>query len=267
MRNFREEYRNELDQVPTGDLSAERILAAASGDGARESAARRAWRLGKTWTRVAAAAAVLIVCSAGTVTAVNIHRSYIRVEEDGYRLSRENPDETVQEPEEESAPVSELPEEGCYFEEILDEGREYASLDEFRANEEIDFICPEPEWLLGESEPQQETVYVSDDGSMVSYILVEDEKRQLLVNQWDTREAEDYSSATSYDGKSANERTYVTEKGFDFLLFDSVENGRTLSTHAVISLNGRELSLDFYGYPEETIENVLEKLDLEIYLK
>lgn len=265
LRKFREEYRNELNHVPVKVPDAERILAAA--DDAAGKAQERAHLHTRAWMKGAAAAAILFVCSAGTVTAVNIHRSYIHVDEQGYTVSKEEPEteETaVLGADDSTEDYDELPE-GIICEEVIEDSQVYDSLTAFREQEDLIFVCPEPEWLLGDAEPEEETVYVS--GDTIYYILAENSERYLYVNQWDVRDAQDYGSTTVYDGETANKRTYVTESGFDFVLFDLQNNGEILSTHAVISLNGWELSLDFYGYGEETIEEVLEKLDLELYMQ
>ena len=49
-------------------------------------------------------------------------------------------------------------------------------------------------------------------------------------------------------------------------MFDSVdEEGHTESVHAVVSVNGRDLTITFRGFEEDVIEKTLFSLDLTVY--
>lgn len=85
------------------------------------------------------------------------------------------------------------------------------------------------------------------------------------MHQWDTRGLVGYASSTAYTGESANQRDVTNSQGLSYVVFDSVEGGEVISTHAVISANGRELCMDFQGYDETTIETTLNTLDLSVY--
>ncbi len=139
----------------------------------------------------------------------------------------------------------------------------YASIEEFRANEDITVALPKLE-LLGEFEEQK--IVVMDDGTYFSWMLYSEEKRFGLKQQ-DTRSYEQYASSTTYMGESVNERSFVNDQGLSYVVFDTMEDGEIVSTHAVISVNGRDLCLDFYGYEENVIEDVLKQLDLSIYFQ
>ncbi len=269
MRRFRDAYKDALNTVPKRRLSAEELLTGAPPSRGIRPA-------GNMWVKGVTAAAILAVCSAGTVTAVNHHRSQIRVEEQGYSVTGAAAEETAGLPEGEDAglysaegrmraggtPADPLPEE-YRIEEKTEEDREYGSIEEFRSAEQITMAFPEPEWL-GETE-QKVQIYVSENGASVTAMLFGSDENSLFVTQWDTRGYESFGSATSYMGNSANERSFTNAQGLSYVMFDSVEGEEILSTHAVISVEGRELCLDFRGYGETVIERVLRDLDLSIY--
>ena len=52
-------------------------------------------------------------------------------------------------------------------------------------------------------------------------------------------------------------RHFVTSQGLCFVMFDTVE-GEERSVHAVISLNGWDMSATFKGFDQETVDRVLD---------
>lgn len=273
MRRFQDAYKDALNTVPRRRLLANELLAGAPPVGGIRPA-------GGMWVKGVAAAAILAVCSAGTATAVNYHKSQIRVEEQGYSVTGTaqegvydsakkagaEPDAYSPEGRMAAGNMSGNPsveEYGC--EEITEQQREYDSVEEFRSSEQITMALPEPEWL-GETELKAQ-IYVSGNSDTVTAMLFGGEERSLFVTQWDTRGYESFGSATSYMGDSENERSFTNAQGFSYVMFDSVEGEEILSTHAVISVEGRELSLDFTGYEEAVIERVLRDLDLSVYFR
>ena len=66
-------------------------------------------------------------------------------------------------------------------------------------------------------------------------------------------------------GEVANERSYTNCQGICFTMFDTVENGSVDSVHAVISLNGRDLSMDFKGITGQEVEEILDSMDMTVY--
>ena len=106
---------------------------------------------------------------------------------------------------------------------------------------------------------------VSEDGRDVHVELC-GEENCLFLHQVDNRGYEAYSSATSYMGESSNERNFTNDQGFNYVMFDILdEEGAVESIHAVISLEGWDLSMDFRGFSEESVEDVLDALDLTVY--
>ncbi|MDE7270570.1 MAG: hypothetical protein K2N81_08870 [Acetatifactor sp.] len=268
MRKFQDAYRDAIDSLPRRRLSAEELL---------KNPPKGARHGGNAWMKGAVAAAILLLCSASTVTAVNYHRSRIRIEQQGYSLTSLNEDtgvpEGIGEYEETgggakmrmaaySTEESGTEGEG-YLLKIMEEQREYSSVEDFRRAEQITMALPEPQ-LLGEEDIKWQ-IYVAGDGNSVTAVFVGDEERSFMMHQWDTREFTGYAAATSYMGDSANEREITNSQGLSYVVFDSVEGEEVTSTHAVISANGRELCMDFQGYDEATIEGTLNTLDLSVY--
>ena len=67
-------------------------------------------------------------------------------------------------------------------------------------------------------------------------------------------------------GENANERTLITDQGMCFTVFDTLaEDGSIEGIHAVISVNGRDLALDFTGFEAGVVEQVLMNMDLSVY--
>ena len=267
MRKFQDAYRDAMDSLPRRRPSAEELL-----KGPPKGVRHR----GNAWMKGAVAAAILLLCSASTVTAVNYHRSRIRIEQQGYSLTSLNEDtggpEGIDGDEETGSAkartadysIEERGTEGeGYWVETLGEQREYSSAEDFRRAEQITMALPEPQ-LLGEEDIKWQ-IYVAGDGNSVTAIFCGDEERSFMMHQWDTRELAGYAAATSYMGDSANEREITNSQGLSYVVFDSVEGAEVISTHAVISANGRELCMDFQGYDEATIEGALNTLDLSVY--
>lgn len=268
MRKFQDAYRDAMDGLPRRRLSAEELVKGPP-KGARHG--------GNAWMKGAVAAAILLLCSASTVTAVNYHRSRIRIEKQGYSLTSLDEDnggpEGIGGDEENGGGVQprmaaySLEETGTegegYWVETIEEQREYSSVEDFCRAEQIAMALPEPQWL-GEEDVKWQ-IYVAGDGNSVTAIFFGDEERSFMMHQWDTREFAGYAAATSYMGDSANEREITNSQGLSYVVFDSVEGAEVISTHAVISANGRELCMDFQGYDEATIEGALNTLDLSVY--
>ncbi len=291
MRNFQEAYKEALDGLPRKHFDAEKL----SGGVVRKRVKRS---VAGIWLRGAAAAVILALCSVGTVTAVNYSRSRIRVGQQGYFLTggeTREPEEAAkgraaEEISGEAASgraaeeISGEAASGRAAEEISgeaasgraadeasgftvteepEEQREYGSVAAFREKERIVMALPKEEWFGGTDGTWD--IYVLGDGANVTARFCSGEEEIFTLHQWDTRGAESYGAAAVYEGESANERSFTSSQGLSYVVFDSVEEQEILSTHALISVNGRELTLDFYGYEAEVVEKVLDELDLNVY--
>lgn len=305
MPKFQDAYQDAVDALPKCHMEVEDVLDEAHHDGFAARLEKRS-KAYKALNRVAAVVAGLfVVCGVGTVTAMNYQKSIIKVEDTGYSIVSQKVAETevvaaeadagmaVAEERNYRAEIAEEEKETIYqkfVEEITaeqDEARKmkdevatdaeelyavvkteeptsYASVEEFRRKENITVAIPGAE-LLGEVF-EEKNIMVLDEGRYFSLMYHSPEKQFGLVQQ-DTRDYEQYASSTTYMGESENERNFVNEQGLTYVVFDTVENGEIQSTHAVISVNGRDLCLDFYGFEENVIEDVLKQLDLSIYFQ
>lgn len=224
------------------------------------------------------AAALFLLCGAGTAFALNCRRGEIRVNDTGFTVTgwqddgaqsaaageenakmktggvsmsrKEAPDEAagMQDCEAEAAEYS------------MAEPVEYGSVEEFLAAETV--AVPLPDWSLFDTEFSEQNVIVAEDSVT---ILMMGEGKYFRLDQQDHRAAVAYSVGTAYMGESRNERTYTNSQGFDFVVFDTVDEEETKVTHAVISVNGRDLTLDFSGFSGDVTEEVLNTLDLSVY--
>ena len=67
-------------------------------------------------------------------------------------------------------------------------------------------------------------------------------------------------------GQNCNERNFTNSQGLNYKVFDIVDqSGELESVHAVISVNGRDLTVSFGGFEENEIQRILNSLDLTVY--
>lgn len=268
MRKFKEAYKQAVDSMPRYHISADCVT--------DELRHRRLLnrRRRKTAMQAAAAAVLFLACGAGTVTAMNYHKSIFRVTKNGFTAVSEGALVT----EEDTLPAKEAGAEAEAAQNALTQEREepqvleaqtyvpveYTSIEAFEEAEDISIAIPDQDWLGGT--PLNERVLVMGEGDRVM-LTVNYEECCFSMSQWDHRDVTGYASSTVFTGESDNEREYTNSQGLEYMLFDIMEEGMVSSTHAVISVNGRDLQLDFSGYDEETIEHILNNLDLSIYFK
>lgn len=273
MDKFRDAYREASEELPRITISAEEVRDELHH--CRMQRQRRKILL----TRGCAAAAVFLLCGAGTVAAKSYRDSVISVRENGFVIT------SSQEDEGRPAASAELgrfldvgsflriggvfsvedtiPEEEveCFEPEIV----EYDSIDAFRAAESMVMVLPE-KGLFAE-EFTSERICVISEGEDIYMDLMNDES-YFSLHQMDHRQYENYSTATAYMGESCNERNFVNSQGLNYVVFDTVdEAGELQSVHAVISVNGWDLTVSFGGFEENEIERVLNGLDLTVYYR
>lgn len=225
-------------------------------------------------TRGCTAAAVFLLCGAGTVAAKTFRDSIVKVNENGFTITSTGEPKT--EPGKEGIPdpasvlkaggafsvEDDFPEEAVY-EEYEPEFEEYDSLEAFREQSGAVIAIPD-ESLLGR-DFSEERIDVIDNGREI-FILLSDEDMYFSLSQMDNRGYESYSTGTAYMGESRNERNFTNSQGLSYVMFDTVDEAGSLdSVHAVISVNGRDLTLNFQGFEESTIEKTLFALDLTVY--
>jgi len=155
-------------------------------------------------------------------------------------------------------------EESVFIEENCEAVR-YDSWEELLASSEVTVAMPDR--ALFQTEFDMEYALDLCGGERVALILSKGEDKFFSLSQTDYRRYESYSSATAYAGESVNERSFTGSQGLNYVMFDSMTDGQITETHAVISVNGRDLAFTFRGFDEETIEAVLGAMDLSVYFQ
>ena len=273
MDKFRDAYREASKELPQITISAQEVR-----DELRHCRIQRQRRK-ILLTKGCAAAAVFLLCGAGTVAAKSYRDSVISVRENGFVITSSQEEENLPAASAELGKFLDIasflkiggvfsiedavPEGGleCFEPEIM----EYDSIDAFRAAESAVMVLPQKEWFAEEF--TSERVCVIGEGEDI-YMDLMNEESYFSLHQMDHRQYENYSTATSYMGESCNERNFVNSQGLNYVVFDTVdEAGELQSVHAVISVNGWDLTVSFGGFEENEIERVLNGLDLTVYYR
>lgn len=221
------------------------------------------------------AAAVFLLLGAGTAAAGNYVSAVIEMRKNGYVVSSPGEGEdilladgvladvwTEEEMEAEENGVVALE---ADVEEIPTEESEYENLTDFLYRAPAASRIPDLSPL--QTELGNGRVSVTEDDFMI-FVWVTENGRSFCLRQSDYRNVESFSSATVYGGENANERSLISGQGLCYTVFDTVdENNEIEATHAVIMVEGRELSLDFNGFEAEFIDRMLEELNLELYFR
>lgn len=265
MNKFRNAYQEAVDAVPVPQFDTE---------GLQEELIRRQrreLRRRKALVKGCAAAAVFLLCGVSTATAKNYIRSTIEIGGNGFTVTGSEEDEGEPFSEvgggisrERIVPGEDCFAEDCFIEETtVTEETVYTDMESYLEQSAAAEKLPDISFL-GEVFPDTE-VGVLDDNTNICVRLWTKEKFFFLM-QYDHREAASYGSSAVYMGESVNERNYINSQGLSYVVFDTMsEEGSIESTHAVISVNGRDLTLDFGGFKEEEVEEILNRLDLTFY--
>lgn len=270
MNKFQDVYREASEELPKLRLEAENVK--------DELHHRRMWQQRKRYliTRGCAAAVVFCLCCAGTAAAHSYRKSLIEVDEEGFRITtlQDAPEDGYEEGDSGEIAFAKIggvfSKEGNIPEEIEAEEyeieiEEYNSLNDFIKKNSVVMAVPDNA-LLG-VDFTQERVYVEEEGRTV-HIFLTNEDVLFMMDQFDYRDSGGYSLATSYSGRTANERNYINSQGLNYVMFDTVNEAQEVeSIHAVISVNGRDLAMMFQGFEEEAVERILYMLDLGVYFQ
>ncbi len=285
MRNFREEYSKTMKSLPKFQIDAAAV---------KDEAHHRkmvAVRRRKVTMSVASAACILLLCGVGTATAVSFQNGRVEIDDYGFAFLKggyeawpegeQAENEALNEAgngavmtammkgmesaDEEAAELEELQDSVGVEAEVVDvQERIYETIGDFRRSEDIVIALPEIAWLGDIEELKKQLVIVSDVVSRV-YVIIEFEEKTFTMAQSDNRGYSAYASSTAFMGEAVNKRTFVNEQGIEYQVFDSVEEGEITSTHAAISVNGRDLTFSFSGYENEEVDAVLKQLDVNVY--
>ena len=315
MDKFRDAYQEACKELPTPSMDVAKIQDGLSHQ--RLMRKRRRYMI----TRGCTAAAVFLLCGAGTVAAKNYRNSIIAVGDEGFTITsvrntefqEKNPGPQDYEPDvasfmkmggvfsiEEDIPETgdileegSIPEmgnssekkkelgernrsgegersteqdagDGYYVEYFMEDNcREYDSIEAFRDTEKLTAVIPDIA-LFGE-EFTCEEVQVLEDGWHIM-VRLSNEDVCFFMSQMDNSDCLSYSSSTSYGGRSVNERSFSNEQGLSYVMFDTVDDeGQVISVHAVISVNGWDLSMTFEGFEESIVNKILMTTDLSVY--
>ena len=271
MDKFRDCYREASRELPQISISAEEIR-----DELHHHRMQRQNRK-VLMAKGCAAAAVFLLCGVGTVAAKSYRDSVITVRENGFVITSSQEDYAHAKGQlaglldmasflkiggafsiEDAVPEAEPLE--CVEPEIA----EYDSVDAFLAAEDMTVVVPDRK--LFDREFTSERVCVIGEEDIHMDFMNEDS--YFTLHQMDNRQYESYSSATAYPGISCNERSFTNSQGLNYVVFDTVdEAGNLESVHAVISVNGWDLTVSFGGFEEIEIEQVLNGLDLTVYYR
>ena len=277
MDKFQDAYREAVKELPGVQMDAGRVQ--------DELHHYKMLKQGRKYliTRGCTAAAVFLLCGAGTVAAKSIRDSIIRVNDNGFVITSENAvsDTKNRKGIPDTASIlktggvfsieDDFPDEaalnGVEVVEYEPQKEEYDSLEAFFTQSDVAATVPAPDKELLEMEFTSEHVHVIDGGKHI-FITLYNEDVYFSLAQVDNRGYESYSSATAYMGESRNERSFTNSQGMNYVVFDSVdEKEEVMSVHAAISVNGRDLTLSFEGFDESMVEKVLYELDLSVYFQ
>lgn len=265
MRSFREEYQREMDRVGTFRLHVEQI-----SDEIHHHRLQRAHRR-RIIASTASAAAVFLLLS-GVVTAMNYGSGFIQVRDNGFSITSEKWRSTEGETTEDMAEDTQLmalsaeqPEQvaevecAAYEMEI----REFDSLDALLKEDLV--IVPIPDLrLLGEDVSAQ-SIHLMENQLYIS--LLDKRERFFSLTQLDHREDQAYAMSSAYAGEAANERDYTTSQGYTYKVIDIIDGSDISNIECAISLYGRDLLVGFHGYTQEEAYDVLQSMDLGVYVE
>lgn len=264
MDKFQSVYQEAANELPELKMDAERVR-----DELHHKKMRRQRQRKLAVKGCAAAASFLLVFNVGAVTARNYYDSVINVGGEGYSVTSAGKADNSGNVEKSRmggalnalAFRDGLSEAEVFLEEEIIEPVEYNSVREFLAKEEQ--VIAMPELSVMKADFQEEYVAVTKDEI---YVSLRGEECYFHMRQYAHLNCRSYASATSYGGRSVNERSFTNRQGLNYVMFDTVdESGKLVSTHAVISVNGRDLALDFQGFEEDVIQEVLNSMDLTVY--
>ncbi len=260
MNDFEKVYKDTVEQIPSFVVSAESVMNEARH---RKVVAARKRQKCATFIVIFC---VLAMGTVGTATAMNYRESIIQVNEYGFtaadaKTTKENEMENFKlarsVEEEEFQPDAE------YIEDMDTEEipqYEYASIEEFYENSDV--TAAFPNLKLFQTEVEQRII-VNGDFLIASF---EAGGQKIFMSQMDFSNCETHVSSVQYADKVFNERTFITSAGFHYTLVDSKgSEDNTVSTHAAISVAGREVILDFSGFSAKEVEDILEEFDLTVY--
>ena len=286
MRNFREAYKQSVDNIKLPDLTAEQI---------KEEGSRKkflTYHRQRRFVAAASAACIFLLCTAGVAAAAGYAKSVIRTDAFGFRTAdpetalenaaEAQPEEgiltgqaqedvvedagTEKRAEFQSASSEECVMESADMEEIQEQ--RYDSLEAFQEaiqeGKAMPVALPD-QTLLGNAVCSEEYLTL---GNSFLLVRIETDGHLFMIDQSYYGDSEGHAASIVYPEGVCNERSYTTVQGFTYIVLDSVreEEGEP-GIHAAISIGDYELIVDFLGYTEEEAYEILDNMDLTVYLE
>jgi len=275
MNDFKTTYRDAMSGVETVHIDIASVL---------DEGRRKRLRARRSRQKFMTGAAVLLVfglCTLGSVQASDYIKTVIKVNEYGFwsadmatmahtegkaaKNAGGGSDVTgeMTERKEALAETEKMEPDELVIESEGDAVKEYTSMEEFRKRENAVMVLPDMEELGYQVD--SEKIWVS--GTFIS-VLLGCGDRYIYFDRLDHTDAEEgHASSTVYTGGVCNERRFITKRGYEYILVDSVkeEKDEAPEIHAAISVGYYELYADFTGYEEGEVMRILESMELSAY--
>lgn len=276
MKSFRKAYKEAVDGIRIPVPDAEAI------EKSNYEKKVVKYRKQKRTMAIATAACAFVLCSVGAAAAAGYAKSVIRTDAYGFRtadtrtafLNEEleeelsdagqagvNQEKKREDVSEDTDAIVKL--ETCEVQVEEMSQKEYESLEAFRREESIPLAMPKKELLGGAVLSER---YLVTGGNFL-LVRVDTGAGYFMISQACYAGTSGHSSSTVYPEGVCNERIYTTRQGYAYTMIDSVEEeGMPFRMHAAVSLGDYELIIDFSGYTEEEAQEILEGMDLTVYL-
>ncbi len=261
MNNFSRGYQEAMSSIVIPEITVETVL--------NEARHRQSMHI-KLYRQIMVVATALCICfigAAGTATAVNYTKSFIGVNKFGFTTSTSKESNGLAD-----LLNIDLSDYGISSKEdveVLDmtimASETFHSLDAvYVAYPDIILAMPNFSCV---TEAITEETYVIFNKSKIDASVICGEKYFEIV-QTDFGNSTSHYSSIMYSSEVCNERNYTTKQGFTYKLVDSVyEEEQPFRIHAVISINNYEIVVEFMDYSEEEAYQILESMDMNIYIR
>lgn len=263
MNDFREAYKNALNDVADINISANSVM--------DEIRHKKIQTRRKRQQAVTVISFALILCVSGitTVKAAGYFNSIIKVSKDGFKsgdavtmAQAETDEETTEE-----VPAYEVDESTGTTEAVVMGSivnTEYDSVEAMlQAYPDLIIVYPDDQYTEGAS------TNAIMAGNMVYIRYQFEDGSFFMIERTDYGDSLGHAATTVFPGGVCNERTYTTDKEFSYTIIDSVkeDENEPLQIHAAISVGNYEVYVNYYGYEEEEAYKILDDMDLSPYLQ
>lgn len=292
MNNFQDMYRQSVDRLPGLSIDAAAVLDEVKH---RKRVAKRRRQM---LSSAAVTCSLLFLCGVGSVTAANYFHNIIRVTDSGFasgdadtmEMAASDAD-TMSEAvrsmdagpvnaEQDAAATGGMQEEtmpqAAYAEMLpaqedvaadkqVDSGFcEYSSIEDFRANETAALALP----AIPSGDIESVNINVSMYMEDIFFLQRMKDGKMIQIRSTYYEDSSRHSSTTVYGDEVTNKREYTTDAGFTYTVIDTMgETDEQSGVHAAIAIGNYEVFADFWGYTQQQAFDMLESMDLSVYLK